>query len=52
MKISELKPNPNNPRKIEPAKLEKLVDSIRTFPEMMSKRPMVCVTDVDGRLLG
>ena len=50
MKISELKPNPNNPRKIEPAKLEKLVDSIRTFPEMMSKRPMVCVTDVDGKL--
>lgn len=35
MKISELKPNPNNPRKIEPAKLDKLVDSIRTFPEMM-----------------
>lgn len=50
MKISELKPNPNNPRKIEPAKLDKLVDSIRTFPEMMSKRPMVCVTDVDGKL--
>jgi hypothetical protein len=50
MKITQLKNNPRNPRKIEPAKLDKLVESIRTFPEMMDKRPMVCVTDVDGKL--
>ena len=31
-------------------KFKKLVESIRTFPEMMEKRPIVCVTDVDGKL--
>ena len=50
MKISELKPNINNPRKVADDKLDKLCRSIETFPEMMDKRPMVCVTDVDGKL--
>ena len=50
MKISKLKPNPNNPRLIKDDKFKKLVESIRTFPEMMEKRPIVCVTDVDGKL--
>jgi hypothetical protein len=50
MKVSNLRNNPLNPRKIEPEKLAKLVESIRSFPEMMEKRPMVCVTDVDGKL--
>src|SRR5690606_28212653 len=27
-----------------------LVKSIKEFPEMMEKRPIVCVTDVDGKL--
>ena len=47
MKISKLKNNPNNPRLIKDDKFKKLVESIRTFPEMMEKRPIVCVTDVE-----
>jgi hypothetical protein len=50
MKISQLKPNPNNPRLIKDDKFKKLVTSLREFPEMMEKRPMVCVTDTDGKL--
>jgi hypothetical protein len=50
MKISQLKLNPNNPRLIKDEKFKKLVTSLREFPEMMEKRPMVCVTDTDGKL--
>jgi len=50
MKLSKLKPNPRNPRIIRDDKFKKLVESLRSFPEMMEKRPMVCVTDVDGKL--
>jgi len=50
MKLSQLKPNPNNPRLIKDDKFKKLVTSLREFPEMMEKRPMVCVTDTDGKL--
>ena len=50
MKISKLKNNPNNPRIIKDDKFKKLVKSIEEFPEMMEKRPMVCVTDVDGKI--
>ena len=50
MKLSQLKSNPNNPRLIKDDKFKKLVTSLREFPEMMEKRPMVCVTDTDGKL--
>jgi len=50
MKISKLKSNPSNPRVIKDEKFKKLVKSLQDFPEMMEKRPMVCVTDVDGKL--
>lgn len=50
MKVSQLKANPTNPRIIKDDKFKKLVESLRGFPEMMEKRPMVCVTDVDGRI--
>ena len=50
MKISKLKNNPNNPRLIKDDKFKKLVKSIEEFPEMMEKRPIVCVTDVDGKI--
>jgi DNA modification methylase len=50
MKVSNLKPNPSNPRVIKDEKFKKLVKSLQEFPEMMEKRPMVCVTDVDGRI--
>lgn len=50
MELSKLKINPKNPRVIKDDKFKKLVKSIQDFPEMMDKRPMVCVTDVDGKL--
>ena len=50
MKLNQLKSNPNNPRLIKDDKFRKLVTSLREFPEMMEKRPMVCVTDTDGKL--
>lgn len=51
MKLSNLKTNPTNPRIIKDDKFEKLVQSLKDFPEMMEKRPLVCVTDTsDGKL--
>ena len=50
IKVSNIKNNPNNPRTINDDKLEKLKRSIKSFPEMMEKRSMICVTDVDGKL--
>lgn len=50
MKLTSLKPNPQNPRIIKDDKFKKLVKSLEGFPEMMDKRPMVCVTDIDGKL--
>ena len=50
-KITEIKNNPKNPRVIKDDKFKKLVDSIREFPEMLEKRPLVCFTDVDGKLV-
>lgn len=50
MKLSQIKSNPNNPRIIKDEKFKKLVQSISDFPEMMSKRPIVCVTDTDGMI--
>lgn len=50
MNIKNIKPNPNNPRLIKDDKFKKLVKSIEDFPEMMEKRPIVCVTDVDGKI--
>ena len=46
--LSKVKPNPNNPRIIKDDRFKKLVKSLSDFPEMMEKRPIVCVTDVDG----
>ena len=50
MKLNQIKSNPNNPRIIKDDKFKKLVQSISDFPEMMDKRPIVCVTDVDGKI--
>jgi len=41
VKISEVKPNPNNPRIIKDDKFSKLVKSIKDFPEMLNLRPIV-----------
>jgi len=50
MKLSSLKPNPNNPRLIKDERFVKLVQSIKDFPKMMELRPMVI--DKDNIVLG
>ena len=50
MKLNNIKNNPNNPRIIKDDKFKKLVKSLDEFPSMMIKRPLVCVTDVDGKI--
>lgn len=46
VKISEVKVNPNNPRLIKDDKFQKLVKSIKEFPEMLDIRPIVVNTDM------
>lgn len=41
VKISLIKPNPENPRIIKDNKYKKLVQSIKDFPEMLNIRPIV-----------
>ena len=48
--LTAIKPNPNNPRAIREDKLDKLVQSIKTFPEMLQARPIV--VDPDHVVLG
>ena len=45
-KTASLKTNPNNPRSIRKDKLDKLVESLKQFPEMLEARPIV--VDKDG----
>jgi site-specific DNA-methyltransferase (adenine-specific) len=51
VKISEVKPNPKNPRIIKDGKFQKLVKSIQEFPDMLNKRPLIVFTDVDGKYI-
>jgi len=48
--INDLRENPDNPRSISGDKFEKLVNSIRQFPEMMEARPIV--VDQNNVILG
>ena len=41
IKLNQIKSNPNNPRIIKDVKFKKLVNSIKEFPEMLEKRPIV-----------
>lgn len=50
VKISKVKPNPNNPRVIRDGKFKKLVQSIKDFPEMLQIRQIV--VDKDYVVLG
>jgi hypothetical protein len=51
VKISEVKPNPKNPRIIKDDKFRKLVKSIQEFPDMLNKRPLIVFTDTDGKFV-
>jgi len=44
--ISEVKPNPSNPRIIKDGKFKKLVQSLKDFPEMANVRPIVANSDM------
>lgn len=46
LKISDIKPNPKNPRIIKDDKFKKLVESIKSFPEMLDIRPIVVNKDM------
>lgn len=50
IKLSSIKPNPNNPRIIKDEKFKKLVQSIKEFPGMLALRPIV--VDNDNIALG
>lgn len=41
MRIEDIRPNPSNPRYITDDKFKKLVESIRSFPQMLELRPLV-----------
>jgi len=49
--IAKLKANPSNPRIMRDDRFAKLKKSITEFPDMMNKRPIVAVTDKDGKLM-
>ena len=50
VKINKIFSNPNNPRVIKDYKFNQLVNSIKEFPEMLEKRPIV--VDEDMIVLG
>lgn len=45
-KLSQIIPNPNNPRIIKDDKFVKLVKSIKEFPQMLELRPIVVNSDM------
>jgi len=50
IKLSDILPNPNNPRNITEGQYEKLKKSIREFPQMLELRPIVI--DENNMVLG
>lgn len=48
--ITKIKENPNNPRKISKDSYEKLLNSIKEFPQMLELRPLVI--DKENMVLG
>lgn len=46
VKISSIKPNQDNPRIIKDDKFQKLVNSLKSFPEMATVRPIVVNKDM------
>ena len=42
VKLSEIKLNPDNPRTISTADMDRLVKSLQAFPEMMELREIIC----------
>ena len=51
VKINQVKPNPKNPRLIKDEKYRKLVKSIKEFPDMLNKRPLIVFKDTDDKYI-
>jgi len=49
--ISKVKNNRNNPRTVKTEEYEILVKSIKEFPQMLEKRPLVVITGKDGNYI-
>ena len=49
--IGRLRANPTNPRVLRDDKFAKLKQSLQDFPDMLNKRPIVAVTDADGKFM-
>lgn len=52
MKLSDLKPNPNNPRIISEQDYEKLKNSLKDLPKMLRLRPIVLKSKKDLTIVG
>jgi ParB-like chromosome segregation protein Spo0J len=50
MKLSKIKPNPNNPRTIKDWQYQKLRNNILSFKKMLCIRPIV--TDDNNQIIG
>ncbi len=50
--VADLRKNPDNPRTIRDHAFEKLVTSLRTFPEMLRLRPIVVASWAEPVILG
>ena len=50
LKLSQIKPNPTNPRKIGKVEMERLVKSLQDFPEMLELREIII--DENNIILG
>ena len=50
LKLSQIKPNPQNPRRIGKTEMERLVKSLQDFPEMLELREII--VDENNIILG
>ena len=51
VKSYKIKGNPNNPRLIKDDDFFDLVKSIKEFPKMLEKKPLVCITEGDDYVI-
>jgi hypothetical protein len=50
LKLSQIKPNPTNPRRIDKVEMDRLVKSLQDFPEMLELREII--VDENNIILG
>jgi len=46
--INLIKRNKKNPRFIKDNRFKQLINSVKEFPEMLKKRPLICYSNGDG----